>query len=165
MKLGRMFCGAVFYSSLIGNGFAQGPAPQPVQWKALLVAEARVKQGARVSIDVTGKVDEGWHVYALTQPSGGPIALRVSLDENAVAESHGPITGTEPIKRKDPSFDLETQTYQGDFVLHVPIALKQGAGGNQLIPLSVRFQACSDRTCLPPRTVHLSVPIEVVQGN
>jgi hypothetical protein len=32
----------------------------------------------------------------------------------------------------------------------------------QVIPVSVRFQTCSDRECQPPRTVHLAVPIDVL---
>jgi hypothetical protein len=140
-------------------------APQPVQWKALLVPEAPIKAGAHGTIDLSGQVDAGWHVYALTQQAGGPIPLRVSLDENNVAESHGKPSGTEPIHKQDPSFQLETEFYQGSFTLHLPVEVKHVAAGKQSIPLSVRYQACSDRTCLPPRTIHLSVPVEVISGN
>jgi hypothetical protein len=30
--------------------------------------------------------------------------------------------------------------------------------------VSVRFQACSDRECLLPRTLHLAVPIDAAGG-
>jgi hypothetical protein len=155
----------MFALSVSGAIFAQSPSPQPVQWKAVLVPDAPVKSGVRATIDLSGKIETGWHVYALTQPAGGPIPLRVSLDENEVAESRDKVTGTEAIRKNDPSFQLETLFYQGDFTLRIPVEVKHPATGERIIPLSVRFQACSDRTCLPPRTVHLSVPVEVVSGS
>jgi hypothetical protein len=143
---------------------AQGPPPQPVQWKALLNPAIPLKAGDRIAIDLSGAVEAGWHVYALSQPAGGPIPLRVSIDENPVAEGSGELQGTAPVKKQDPSFQQETELYEGDFVLLVPLEVKHASAGKQSIPLSVRFQACSDRVCLPPRTVHLSVPVEVVSG-
>jgi hypothetical protein len=103
-------------------------------------------------------------VYALTQPAGGPIPLRIAIDENSVAQVAGNISGTKPVKSRDTSFQLETQFYQGAFILHVPAEVKHPAAGSQLIPLSVRFQACNDRVCLPPKTIHLSVPVVVLPG-
>jgi hypothetical protein len=47
--------------------------------------------------------------------------------------------------------------------VHVPVQVsQQAAAGRQLIPVSIRFQTCSDRECQPPKTIHLSVPIEVL---
>ena len=104
----------------------------------------------------------GWHVYGLEQPPGGPTPLRVTLDENGIVLRAGATSGSAPIKKQDQSFNLETQFYSHSFVLHVPIQVKPGSPrGKQSVPVSVRFQACSDRMCLPPRTVHVSVPIEI----
>lgn len=162
---GVFFGGAFFGLCISMDAFGQGAAPQPVQWKASLALPAPVKSGAAIKVDLSGEVQQGWHVYALTQPAGGPIPLRISLDENDVAKIQGEASGTKPIKHLDTSFQLETQFYQGDFTLHVPVEVKHPVAGKQIIPLSVRFQACSDRTCLPPRTVHLSVPVEIVPGS
>ena len=164
MTFRRVLCGGVFGLCIATAVLAQGAPPQPVQWKASLTPSVSLKAGTKAAIDLSGEVQQGWHVYALTQPAGGPIPLRISLDENDVAQIHGETSGTKPIQHHDTSFDLETQLYQGDFTLHVPVEVKHPTAGKQIIPLSVRFQACSDRTCLPPRTVHLSVPVEVVPG-
>jgi DsbC/DsbD-like thiol-disulfide interchange protein len=94
--------------------FAQAPI-QPVQWRASLTPETAVKPGSRVSIVLASDVQEGWHVYALTQPSDGPIPLRITLDENDVAQLSGKVSGTTPVKRHDPSFEQETELYQQSF--------------------------------------------------
>jgi Disulphide bond corrector protein DsbC len=113
-------------------------------------------------LELSGHVEEGWHVYALSQKPGGPIPLRVSIEDNPVASLAGPPSGSTPETRLDPSFNLQTEFYTSSFAVHVPITLKPGsAAANQQIPLSIRFQTCSARECKPPKTVHLTIPVEV----
>jgi hypothetical protein len=132
---------------------AQTPDPQ-VDWVA--------SWASPTTLELSGHVEDGWHVYALTQRPGGPIALRVSIDDNPVARLAGPPSGSTPETRLDPSFNLQTEFYTSSFAVHVPVALQPGtAAGNQQIPLSIRFQTCSARECKPPKTIHLSVPVEV----
>jgi Disulphide bond corrector protein DsbC len=150
--------------SLCSGGFAQVPM-QPVQWAGSAIPKMPAGQGSTIEIELSAEVQEGWHVYGLTQASGGPSPLRVTLDENGVVQRLSVKPGTAPIKKHDPSFDLETEFYPGSFSLDLQTQVKQQAAeGNQSIPVSIRFQACNDRTCLPPKTVHLSVPIEIGRG-
>jgi hypothetical protein len=117
-------------------------------------------------LDLSAEVEDGWHVYALTEPPGGPVALRVTLDENPVGRLIGVPTGTLPQIKHDRSFDLDTQFYTGAFVVHVPVSLKpEASAGRRWIPVNVRFQTCSDRECQPPKTIHLSVPLDVLAGS
>lgn len=149
---------------LCSIGAAQVPY-QTVQWSAAVVSKAALRQGEAATLELSAEVLDGWHVYALTQPPGGPTALRVALDENAVARAAGAPSGTAPEKRFDPSFDLETQFYAHSFTLRLPVRLKEhAASGWQSIPVSVRFQTCNGRECQPPRTIHLSASIEVAPG-
>ena len=127
---------------------AQTPDPQ-VDWVA--------SWSNPTTLELSGHVEEGWHVYALTQRPGGPIPLRINIDENPIATPAGVPSGSKPETRLDPSFNLQTEFYTNSFTLRVPLAVK---GGGQ-IPVSIRFQTCSARECKPPRTIHLSVPVEV----
>jgi thiol:disulfide interchange protein DsbD len=137
---------------------------QTVKWAASVISTAAAKSGGNATLEVSAQVREGWHVYALTQPPGGPTALRITIDQSEAAQVTGPASGTVPEKRHDPSFDLETQFYTHAFALRLPLHVTQqaSAGRRQVIPVSVRFQTCSDRECQPPTTVHLSVPVEAV---
>jgi hypothetical protein len=152
-----------FLLSLYLCGFSSAQVPnQTVQWAASAISTAAVKHGSNATLEVSAHVQEGWHVYALTQPPGGPTALRITVDENEVAQIAGAPSGTTPQKKHDPSFDLDTQFYTHAFALHLPLHVAQGpTAGRQIIPVSVRFQTCSDRECLPPTTVHLSVTLDV----
>ena len=138
-------------------------ADPTVEWVASWTSKAPVKRGEPATLELSGHVQEGWHVYALTQSPGGPTALRVSLDENPVARLSGPPTGSRPERKHDRSFNLDTQFYTHSFAVRLPVYLKGEADtGRQLIPVSVRFQTCSDRECRPPKTVQLSVPVDVL---
>jgi hypothetical protein len=161
MKFPRIKLGLFPGLLLCGVGVAQGPI-QPVQWSSAASPKGPVRPGSKIAIELSAEIQDGWHVYGLTQVSGGPTPLRVSLDENGTAQIAGAASGTASVKKHDSSFDLDTEVYIHLFSIHFPLQVKQHASaGDQSVPVSVRFQACNDRTCLPPRTVHLPVPVEV----
>jgi DsbC/DsbD-like thiol-disulfide interchange protein len=164
MKFRRIHLCLVLGVCLCGMSAAQGPI-QPVQWSSATVPKAPVKPGNKITVELSAEIQDGWHVYGFTQVSGGPIPLRVLLDENGTVEASSVVSGTAPVKKHDPSFNLDTECYVHSLALHLPVRVKQHAStGNQSIPVSIRFQACSDRICLPPRTVHLTVPVEILAG-
>jgi DsbC/DsbD-like thiol-disulfide interchange protein len=131
-------------------GFGLAQAPGAAKWETSL-QPARL-QGVLV-VDVTAQIEKGWHIYALSQPPGGPTPLRIGVEPGAPYELAGSITGTAPMRHHDPSFDLETQFYSDSFTLKVPV--KATSGSATKVPLAVRFQMCSETVCMPPRTVHL----------
>jgi hypothetical protein len=146
---------------IFGIARADGP-PDAVRWRATVTSAATIKRGSTAILDVTGEVQAGWHVYGPEQHSGGPTPLRITLDANSIVNAVGPTSGTVAEKVHDTHFGFETQLYTHPFVIHLPVQVGADlAVGRQFIPVSVRFQACSDRECLLPTTVHLSVPIDV----
>lgn len=152
---------------LLATAAAQGqenPAPQTtVQWTASVTSAGGLRAGSAAVLELSGEIQDGWHVYALTQPEGGPTALRVTVDNNQIAQAAGEPSGTAPQKKHDRSFGLETRFYTHSFVVRLPVRVTEQPGaGRQLVPVSVRFQTCSDRECQPPTTVHLSVPVDVL---
>jgi len=158
---------ALFGLGALGGASAQTPAGafggqgDTVTWTASAPA-AGVKPGSRLAITLHGAVQGGWHVYALNQLPEGPTPLRVMVDSSEAATAEGAPSGSAPTKIHDPAFDLETQFYAGAFTVTAPVRIGSHlAAGRQLIPVSVRFQTCNGRICQPPKTVHLSVPIDV----
>ena len=136
--------------------------PDAVHWSAAVKSSTTITRGSTATLDLSGDVQNGWHVYALEQHSGGPTPLRITLDANTIVAAAGPTSATAAEKVQDTHFGFETRLYTHPFTVHLPVRVgRELAAGRQLIPVSVRFQACSDRECLLPRTVHLSVPIDV----
>jgi hypothetical protein len=146
---------------IFGLASADGPG-DVVHWTASVRSPATITRGSTATLDLSGEIEQGWHVYGLEQLPRGPTPLRVTIDANAIVTASGPTSGTAPEKVHDSHFGFDTQLYTHPFVIHLPVQVSGDlAAGGQLIPVSVRFQACSDRECLLPKTVHLSVPIEV----
>jgi hypothetical protein len=148
---------AVVIGTFVSSGVAAQGAPQPVSWSISLPSGVAAKPGDRLVIDVTAHIIDGWHVYGVNQAEGGPTPLRISAESNGIVRLAGTPTGTSPIKRHDTSFDLDTEIFDHQFTLHVPVLVSHSATeANEQIGLNVRFQACNDHICLPPKTVHLT---------
>ncbi|MFN6963231.1 MAG: cytochrome c biogenesis protein CcdA [Pyrinomonadaceae bacterium] len=135
---------------------------QPTRWSLDAgTKRAELKQGDRFAARVIAEVDAGWHLYALDQPSGGPIATTIKVSEGKPFEITGPITPTTaPTSQPDPNFvvdgkPLETKYFENRAEFRVPLrALADSAAAD--LSFDVRFQLCNDRFCLPPRTVRVT---------
>jgi hypothetical protein len=162
----RAAVAGILLSSLFGfqgAAFAQSSAAQgdTVTWT---VQSSDVSK-SKATLTLNGAVRDGWHVYSLKQLPEGPIPLLVTLDANEAAKADGAPAGSTPKKIHDPAFGLDTQFYESAFTVTVPVRLvAHVAGGQQAIPLSVRFQTCNGRVCQPPKTVHLSASINLPAG-
>ncbi|MDX2181927.1 MAG: cytochrome c biogenesis protein CcdA [Bryobacteraceae bacterium] len=103
----------------------------PIQWSAA------GQDGFLVEVRV--KMDPGWHLYSLTTPRP-PIATTAKV-EGVEVESYQPA----PTKKLDPNFGVQTETFEGEVSFYL-----KGAGPMPTA-VNVRYQACDDKQCLPPR--------------
>jgi DsbC/DsbD-like thiol-disulfide interchange protein len=143
-----MIEGAVF-SCLILLAQAQRP-PDIVKWTAHLTQQS----ASAATIDLSADIQSGWHVYALSEPTGGPNPLTVSLPEGEAFALNGPVHESAPTRHFDPTFKMETAFYLNHVQLIASIKKSKGETATS-IPINVRFQACSDNLCMPPYTAHL----------
>ena len=161
MKGARALAVAVYAFLGVGSWVKAGAQAklQPVSWSTSLGSKPSSKPGSHLMLDVTAHIEDGWHVYGLNQGEGGPTPLRITPAPNSIVQLAGTPSGTAPVRRHDPSFDLDTEVFNHLFTLHVPLVVTPHvAEAGEEIGLNVRFQACNDHVCLPPRTVHLSAP-------
>ena len=167
------FAHTLFGLSILACGSLAAAAPdtapvsvfksKSVNWTAESPTVQKAKRGGRVSLVLRGTPVNGWHIYGFNQHANGPIPLRAALDPTDLASVGGQVAASAPIKKFEPAFGVETPYYQRDFTVTIPVQLKANAPvGRQLIPVSVRFQACSNGTCEPPKTIHLSAPVQIV---
>lgn len=145
---------------LSANAYA---APKsPAQWHVKTVPAA-AKAGTKIAITVSGQIDPGWHLYALEEPEGGPIATVIGLTEGDSADLLS-VDESKPIVIDDPLFHLRTGFFRGtaDFTLHLRVDPSAKPGLNPLHVL-IRFQSCNDQVCLPPHTDTVEVPLNVTR--
>jgi thiol:disulfide interchange protein DsbD len=122
----------------------------PVQW-TLASSVDKVPPGSTVTLQLTAKLDEGWHLYSLTTPKGGPIPTTAALAESAAIAS-SKLFEPKPDRKFDPNFGVDTETYQKEVVFRIDAVIrKDAAAGPVELTADVRYQTCNDAKCLPPK--------------
>lgn len=144
--------------------FAQKPT-DVVKWTANAGAR-EVKAGGTVPVALTAEVAPGWHLYALTQPKGGPNPLEIVVAQGkSFAIKAADITAPAPEVTSDVVFGLETRQYDGKVVFTVPITAAAAAtAGRHSVPIEITFQACGNGICLRPFTQTLPLELIVVRS-
>ena len=137
--------------------FAQNPA----KWTLASDAKDRsMKSGETFKAVLKAEVEPGWHLYALDQPAGGPIATTIKIAEGRPFEIASDIRSPKPKTAPDPNFivndkPLETKFFEDRAVFELTLKAKSEASANDLA-VDVRYQLCNDTFCLPPKTVRVS---------
>jgi thiol:disulfide interchange protein DsbD len=121
----------------------------PVQW-TLTAEPATVAPGTTTVLRLHALIDPEYHLYSLTTPKGGPIQTTVALAESAGIEITA-VYQPQPRRLHDPTLGVMVEVFTGSVDFLVPVKVKDGlADGPRAIALEVRYQACSDKICLPP---------------
>ena len=138
---------------------AQAQKKLPVQW-TFEPQTASVAPGGKFSGKLTAKIDPTWHMYSMTTPKGGGLPTVIKVDDPALAGMK--VYQPKPEKKFDPNFNVDTERYEGEVVFLVDVELaKTAAAGSLSVPLLIRYSACTDKECLPPRKVTAAAAITV----
>jgi DsbC/DsbD-like thiol-disulfide interchange protein len=131
-----------------------------VTWSGQL-EPARVPAGEQAKLLLTVTLSEGYRIYGLSQPPGGPKPTRITLDEGGIFTLAGPPQQPKPNTKFDPDFQLETHTFEGKVTFTVPVkAAPDAAPGAHQLTVKVTFMTCDHHRCFPPQT--RSIEVEVV---
>ncbi len=129
---------------------------------SMSIKPAKAKAGEKISAQINVAIGGGWHVYSLTQGAGGPNPTRITITDGAV-KAAGAARGSAPKKEMDANFGIVTETYTGSATLTIPLVVDAAAApGAQTVEANVRYQACNDSVCLPPKTIKVSAPVEII---
>jgi thiol:disulfide interchange protein DsbD len=143
-----------------------GPAAAqaPVRW-SMTADPPRVSPGDTLQARVTAAIDDGWKVYALTQPAGGPFAASFKVPDGQLFSAAGAADGPLPHVAFDPNFNLETQYHEQEAAFRIPVRVAATTtAGTHVLRVIVTFQTCNERLCLPPTDVALDAQVLVAAG-
>ena len=122
----------------------------------------RLSAGASTRFAVVLEVENGWHINA--NPAGPKFAIPTTV---AVKAKHGtqaaggvdfPKGGELAVEY----LDEPLKVYEGRVVLFGTLAVPPAAARQiEEVTVEVRFQACNDQQCLPPKTAKLTGKIPV----
>ncbi len=137
-----------------------GAAEDPVQW-ALTFDAKSAPPGSHVLAKFAGTIQPHWHVYSMTTPPGGPNPTTAGIASNPAVAGFK-IYQSKPVRKLDPSFGIDTETFSEQYVLLFDVELKKdAAAGPADITANVRYQTCNDTICLPPKRKSATAAIAI----
>jgi len=144
--------------NLSGGRAARTPV---VTWNARAVPE----RGGTYRIEVTGQIEDGWKVYAMRSRAGRPLVASVGDLPAGFRLVGAPTEVGDTRVGYDDALGIE-YPYFAD---RVGVAARVTAGrnvrpGRYVVRGSVRYAACDDRICLPPRDVPFEATVTVGRG-
>lgn len=130
-----------------------------------------VAPGDQLAIAVIFEHQKGWHtnpnqpvVPKSWQGLFDPIPTEITLNAPAGVTVRGaqfPPTHTISVDLVGSGKPEPYAVYGDKAVAYVPIEVAKSAGGELVIPITVDYQACNDRVCMPPETVELTVKLKI----
>ena len=153
---------ALLLFSRVSIAQEQTPSPRDVVSPAVYVSADPAARGVPFQVAVVFKIRPGFHVNAREKSADYLIATDLRAEMPA---------GFKAGEVVYPRGQLHTFTfsknplkvYEGTVTLRLPVtALANASVGSQQIPLKLRYQACSTAVCLPPVTIDLQAPINIV---
>ncbi|MEM7782997.1 MAG: hypothetical protein AAF623_06565 [Planctomycetota bacterium] len=123
----------------------------PVKFSAKFELKPQSLEGM---VSLTAVVENGWHIYSVTQPKGGPMRSKISVAESKDFQMVGEFTpNRNPKINRDTTFDVAAEEHEGTVVWSAPIRLAEGVKPESLeIKLVFNGQVCESRelgSCLP----------------
>ena len=158
----QTFIGLTLFA--IGLGMPLPAAAQdPIRWSIVHVDQKDViHAGQTFDVELTAQIDPTWHLYAQNQPPGGPVPLVIGVAPGRTFSLAGEIGSWLPKTAVDPNFNLDTLFYEERAAFTVPIDVAPSVkDGQYKLGITVTYQTCNDRLCLPPKEEELALNVFV----
>jgi len=121
-----------------------------------------VRLGSKVQVKLSLELRSGYHCNSNSPLDDYLIPLRLTW-------ATGPLESPEviypaPQMEKYSFSDKPVSVYTGNFELVTKFKVAASAApGQATISGKLRYQACTDRLCLPPKTIEISVPLDIIK--
>lgn len=129
-----------FASAYAAVDLSASSMSDPVRWKASIA-----QNDTTLQLVFKAKIDEGWHIYSVGLPEGGPMPTRFILDDSTVRAA-GPLAEIgEAIKEHDESFNMELTMFADSVTFVQPVQLLTNSASS--IHVLAEYQTCRTGQC------------------
>ena len=136
----------------------------PAQSSAVITAQAptqtSLKKGEVAEVKLRIEVKQGYHVNSNKPADEYLIPLKLSFDTTPLelVSVHFP----QPKMEKYAFAEKPLSVYSGAFEIVAKVRAKPDArAGMNFANAKLRYQACTENACLPPKTIDVRVPFEL----
>ena len=139
----------IFALMVIGASCAFAQIFDPVKWKSAI----KMTDATNGVVTFTATVDAGWHVYGTQLPAGGPEPTSVQWNNQGVKLVGGLTPSKAAHKQHDETFDMDLSWWTGSVTLSQKFTV---TAKEYKIEGSIRYMACDDENCTPPKSESFS---------
>lgn len=150
VRLCAMLLVAIGFATISKTSLAQfgsGPAKEVQLAAKILPASGKLP----VRLAITAAIADGWHIYSVTQPKGGPRPTKFSLGDSSDFELVGDFAAdTAPVVHvyEDIWPGLNVEEHTGSVTWTAPLKLAAGVDPARLnIAISAKGQVCTKERC------------------
>lgn len=119
------------------------------------------KKNSTTAVKIAVQLRNGYHVNSNTPSDEYLIPLKLTWIP-APLEVEG-VSYPAPKKEKYSFSEKPLSVFSGDFEIVTRFKAPVGANaGMQVISGKLRYQACTDKECFPPKTVDVKLPVDIV---
>ena len=128
---------------------------EPVHW----TVTHKIENDTTAKIIFKAEIDEGWHLYGLKLPEGGPKATKIVFEKIENAKRIGELQALSKLEKQyDPNFDMELTWYNEEAIFIQKIGFTHSQ--NVKVNGYIEYMACNDKTCLQPTTEPFSISFQ-----
>ena len=136
-------------------------AQDPTRWTLTSDSTGKtLESGDLIHATLNAEIDDGWHLYALDQPAGGPIPTTIKIFDGSPFTIDGEIVSPKAITRPDANFIVDGKPLNTKFfekTAEFGLTARAAADTpSDAFALNVRFQLCNDKFCLPPKSLRVT---------
>ena len=128
---------------------------EPVKWKS----SAKMDNDSIGSIEITANIEDGWHLYAMNIPEGGPKPTQITFETLENVELIGEITPSTPAHEfiDNTVFHMKLGQWDNSVTFTQKFRLADSSVDGYVITGNISFQACNDQTCTAPSKKKISL--------
>lgn len=141
-----IFCSLFWFS-------ADAQILKPVKWSYA----AKKTSATEATIYIKSTIEQGWHIYSLDTPEGGPVSTSITFTPDHSYQLTGAVLQPRPASKMEKQFGVEVKYFENTVIFQQKIKLKDNKA---TVNGEINFMVCSDQQCLPPATIQFSVDIK-----
>ena len=144
----------IVFSFLFVFGATSQVVLQPVKW---FFNYQKINDSIGTVV-ISAHIDKDWHIYSIHQNGDGPIATSISFNEEDDFKLIGNTEEPEPKTLFSEVFAMEVKSFSdsSDFNQQIQLNSLQ----IQQITGKLEFMACTEFSCLPPKTIDFVIKIK-----
>lgn len=141
-------------SSLFLLTAANAIPPLPAKFTAT-VSPRTAAAGKIVTVRVRAQIDPRWHIYSVVPSGVGPVPTGIASWPGGTPA--GATAENKPVKKRDKTFGTFVAYHEKTATFTRRFTLTQALTAGRAAPVTLHYQLCSDRQCLPPSDI--AVPV------